>query len=400
MIKKTLKYGVVILIALLIPITTINAKTIAELEKELEAAEKKLNDTNVKKAANKQDINETNKKINTIKANIEKINSDIDAKTKESEQLEKDIVAKNKETEDMMRYYQITSSGSTMLEYIMGAESITDLVYRLAITEQITNYNKKVVKEMNDMINQNEVIKKDLEQKKIELSSLKSELDTQLTILLKKSSELDKDGISEENSIKEIKKNIKSYVDMGCDRNESIDACYARKFGSGYLPSGTTFYRPTTSGRITSEFGLRDLLGSPNNHYAIDIGMATGTPVYSVSDGIVAYTGNYCGNAIVIWHNVNGKTYSSLYCHLSTINVKKNQIVTKNTVIAKSGCTGQCYGAHLHLGLATGKFMQDYTSYYRTYDKNGKELPSFAKYTFNPRNVITFPAKGSSYYNR
>lgn len=392
MIKKFLKYSVIILIVLLIPITTINAKTIAELEKELEAAEKKLNDTNVKKAANKQDINETNKKINTIKSNIEKINSDIDEKTRESEQLEKDITVKNKETEELMRYYQVTSSGSTMLEYIMGAESMTDLVYRLAITEQITNYNKKVVNEMNEMIKQNEKIKKDLQEKKTELSSLKSELDVQLTVLLKKSSELDKDGISEENSIKEIKKNIKSYVDMGCYRNESIDACYTRKYGSGYLPSGTTFYRPTTIGRITSEYGLRDLLGSPNNHFAIDIGMATGTPVYSVAPGVVAYTGNYCGKAIVVWHNVNGKNYSSLYCHLSAINVKKNQVVTKDTVIGKSGCTGQCYGAHLHLGLATGRFMNDYTAY------SGPN--SFGSHSFNPRNVITFPPKGSSYYNR
>ena len=42
-----------------------------------------------------------------------------------------------------MRYYQVSSSGSSMLEYIMGAESLTDLIYRLSITEQISNYNKK-----------------------------------------------------------------------------------------------------------------------------------------------------------------------------------------------------------------------------------------------------------------
>ncbi len=393
MIKKILKCFALTLVVFIIPFTTINAKTIAQLEKELEAAEKKLNDTNVKKAANNQDINETTKKINTIKVDIEKINSDIDAKTKESEQLEKDIKKKNEEIKDLMRYYQISSSGSAMLEYVMGAESLTDLIYRLSITEQISSYNKKTIRQMNDMIEENEKIKKELEKKKTELSSLKSELDTQLAVLNRKKSELDKDGISEQNNINEMKKEINEYKKMGCSSNESIDACYARKYGNGYLPPGTTFFRPTTTGRISSEFGNRTLNGAFNKHFAIDIAMPTGTPVYAVAPGVVGHTGTICGYSVVLWHYVNGNYYSSLYCHLSKIKVSKGQTVTKDTVIAASGCTGQCYGAHLHLGLATGKYRSDYFLYYG-------DSASFESHTFNPRNVITFPAKGASYYNR
>ena len=141
--KKVLNYLLVILILLVLPITTINAKTIAQMEKELQAHKQKLNDTEVQKAINKQSIDDTNSKISNIKTNISKIESDIDMKTKESEQLEKDIKNKNEEIKDLMRYYQISSSGSAMLEYVMGAKSITDLIYRLSITEQISNYNKK-----------------------------------------------------------------------------------------------------------------------------------------------------------------------------------------------------------------------------------------------------------------
>lgn len=158
MIKKILKYTIVLLIVLITPILTIKAKekTLAEWEAELNRVQKELNETANKKEQTKKEINAANNKINSIYSQVEKIENDIESKTKESEKLEKDIKEKNNETEELMRYYQVSSSGSAMLEYIMGAESITDLVYRLSITEQITNYNKKVVKEMNDMIKKNE----------------------------------------------------------------------------------------------------------------------------------------------------------------------------------------------------------------------------------------------------
>lgn len=392
--KKILKYIPLLLIVLLIPVTTINAKTIGDIQKELDAAQKKLNDTNTKKAINSQDLAQTQKKISEIKQNIVKTEENIKAKTQESEQLEKDIKKKNEETKDLMRYYQKSSSGSAMLEYIMGAESITDLIYRLSITEQISSYNKKTIEEMNNMIKENEKIKKDLVAKKEELIKLKEEQDTQVIVLNQKQSELDAEGESDEKAIKGMQKELKYYRSLGCSDNKTIDACLASVYGNGYLPSGTTFKRPTTTGRISSEFGNRILNGAPNKHFAIDIAMPTGTPVYSVAPGIVGYTGEVCGISLVVWHNINGKTYSSIYCHLSKQLVQKGQIVTEDTIIAKSGCTGQCYGAHLHLGLATGKYKSDY---YRYYAGNGDSLEN---HTFNPRNVIVFPPKGSSYSNR
>lgn len=391
--KKLINILLVILMLFSIPITTVNAKTIADIQKELDAAQKKLNDTNTQKALNSQNLEETRKKINEINTNITKVENNITSKTKESEKLAQDIGKKNEETKELMRYYQISSSGSEMLEYIMGAESLTDLIYRLSITEQISSYNEKLVDEMNDMIEENEKIKKELASEKEKLTQLKSDYSTQEIVLSQKQSELTQEGQSDKEAVEQMQKELKTYKDMGCRDNESIDACYERIHGSGYLPSGTTFYRPTTSGKITSEFGKRTLFGQANNHFAIDISMPIGTSVYSVAPGIVGSTGNVCGISVVVWHYVNGQYYSSLYCHLSKILVSKGQTVTKDTIIAKSGNTGISTGPHLHLGLATGKYKADYYLYYGSTN-------SFESHTFNPRNVITFPPLGSSYYNR
>ena len=393
MIKKVFVYVIIIITVFAIPITSINAKTIADIQKELDAAQKKLDDTNTKKALNSQDLEETREKIDNINSEITEVENNIEAKTKESEQLAKDIEKKNEETKDLMRYYQVSSSGSAMLEYIMGAESLTDLIYRLSITEQISSYNEKVVDEMNAMIEENEKIKKELASEKENLKKLKSELETQEIVLSQRQSELDAEGESNEEAVKQMQEELKTYRDMGCSDNESISACYERIHGSGYLPSGTTFYRPTTSGRISSEFGKRTLFGEENNHFAIDIAVPIGTDVYSVAPGVVGSVGKVCGISVVVWHYINGSYYSSLYCHLSRTLVSKGQTVTKDTVIAKSGNTGISTGPHLHLGLATGKYKDDYYLYYGS-------SGSFESHTFNPRNVINFPPLGSWYYNR
>lgn len=391
------KYFVIFLILLLIPFTTINAKekTIAEWERELNKVQKELDETNSKKQQTQSEIDAINKKISSIYSQMEQINKEVENKTKESEDLSEKIKKKNQETKDLMKYYQVSSSGSAMLEYVMGAESITDLIYRLSITEQITNYNKKMVEEMNQMIKENDKIKKDLANKKAELASLQSDLNTQIASLNKTKTSLDEEGHSLSESIAEMKKTVSDLKAMGCKSNETATICQTRLYGNKYLPSGSTFYRPTPSGKISSEYGWRTLYGKPNMHAAIDISTPIGTTVYSVAPGRVAkviYSNSGGGNQIIIHHQINGRYYTSYYCHLSSILVSAGTVVTKDSVIGKSGNTGNSTGPHLHLGLANGRWYSDYYSYYGD--------SGFIGHSFNPRNVIVFPAKGSSYSNR
>lgn len=393
------KYIITLLVLLLIPFNSVLGaeKTISQWESELNKVQKELNETNNKKQQTQNEINAANNKINSIYSEMEKIEKEIETKTEESKKLEEDIIRKNKETKELMRYYQVSSSGTAILEYIMGAESIKDLVYRLSITEQISSYNKRTINKMNEMIKENEQIKKDLAVKKEELSSLKNNLNEEVAQLNKTKQSLEDEGHSLSESITEMKKTIADLKKMGCRNNETPTACQNRiyKGSGGYLPSGSTFYRPTKSGRISSEYGWRTLYGKPNMHAAIDISTPVGTPVYSVAPGRVAkviYSNKGGGNQIIIHHQINGKYYTSYYCHMSTINVSVGTIVTKDTFIGNSGNTGNSTGPHLHLGLANGRWYSDYYSYYGSSGFVGK--------SFNPRNVIVFPPKGSSYSNR
>jgi len=86
-------------------------------------------------------------------------------------------------------------------------------------------------------------------------------------------------------------------------------------------------------------------------HPAIDLDGITGDIVRPIMGGRVAYTGyshvGY-GNVILIDH---GDNITSLYAHLSKINVKKGQEVFLKTKIGEVGATGHAFGDHLHLEI-------------------------------------------------
>ena len=109
--------------------------------------------------------------------------------------------------------------------------------------------------------------------------------------------------------------------------------------------NGIILSKPTT-GVISSRFGPR----WGRSHTGIDIAANTGTPIYSCSKGTVEFTGWYYGygNLVIVNHGNGIKTY---YGHCSKIYVSVGDTVTKDTVIAAMGSTGNSTGPHLHLEI-------------------------------------------------
>lgn len=120
--------------------------------------------------------------------------------------------------------------------------------------------------------------------------------------------------------------------------NEIID-------NSNSAVNGIILSKPTT-GVISSRFGPR----WGRTHTGIDIAANTGTPIYSCSKGTVEFTGWYYGygNLVIVNHGNGVKTY---YGHCSKIYVSVGDSVTKDTMIAAMGSTGNSTGPHLHLEI-------------------------------------------------
>lgn len=120
--------------------------------------------------------------------------------------------------------------------------------------------------------------------------------------------------------------------------------------GGGGLPAGPIrrgsgqFIWPV-NGPITSPFC--ETRSWERCHPGIDIGVPSGTPIRAAGSGVVAIAGPVSGygNFTCINH---GGGLSTCYGHQSSIHVHVGQHVSQGQVIGLSGCTGLCFGPHLH----------------------------------------------------
>ena len=130
--------------------------------------------------------------------------------------------------------------------------------------------------------------------------------------------------------------------------------------GAYYTMNGDSLRRaflasPVPYSRRTSGFGTRfhPILQTQRAHTGVDYAAPTGTPVMSVADGVVtesSYQGAY-GNMVVIQHNAR---QSTVYAHLSRMQVKRGQTIKQGDIIGAVGSTGLSTGPHLHFEFRIG----------------------------------------------
>ena len=350
-----------ILIILFLPIF-VSAKTISEFENEVNLYTKQLDEKKKAVALNSEQIEAIKVKISNIESSIAQATTDIENLKGEIEESSKEIENKKKETKGIISYYQLSKEANVYLEYFFGSKDITDMIYRLAVSEQLTDYNEEVVKDLNDLIIRNHQQQEELKQKQEELTKLKADLEIEKFKIEETNKGIIDSMPSVEAQINEAKKNLSYFKKLGCGRFEDILACQYRvsQSSSGSLPSVGMFKRPMSRGYITQ--------GYHGGHKAFDLSSHNGRePIYPIAAGRVhtIYTDDcigsrFCpyscnGNAkiVVIKHNYNGRYLYSAYVHLSSYgNISVGQYVTSDTVIGYMGNTGCSTGAHLHLEIA------------------------------------------------
>lgn len=96
---------------------------------------------------------------------------------------------------------------------------------------------------------------------------------------------------------------------------------------------------------ITCIFGKKGSLWKAGFHTGLDI-VADDKRIFGTGNGVVTHTGydKFYGNYVVV---KIAQTYH-WFCHLSKVYVKKNQKVTRGTVLGIMGNTGHSTGEHLH----------------------------------------------------
>lgn len=132
--------------------------------------------------------------------------------------------------------------------------------------------------------------------------------------------------------------------------NAFMAACTQRKALFGNLFCVSQYFGNTSFSTANPQ------IYNGHGHNAIDIAAPIGTPVYASLGGVVLGTGNTdlvrsCysfGKWVMIDH---GNGISTLYAHLSEIDVMKGQRIESRQLIGLSGMTGYATGPHIHFGV-------------------------------------------------
>ena len=128
--------------------------------------------------------------------------------------------------------------------------------------------------------------------------------------------------------------------------SERITARLAGSSGpAGPVRAGSGGLIWPVNGPITSPFCERRAWEAC--HPGIDIGVPGGTPIRAAASGrvIIAGPNGGYGNYTCIQH---AGPLSTCYAHQSSIQVSVGQNVSQGQVIGLVGCTGLCFGDHLH----------------------------------------------------
>ena len=117
---------------------------------------------------------------------------------------------------------------------------------------------------------------------------------------------------------------------------------------------------PLEFSRVSSGYGMRfhPISGKQKAHLGIDYAAPTGTPVRTIGDGVVTFAGvqRGYGNVIEITHKDN---QSTLFAHLSRIDVRVGQKVAQGDFLGAVGSTGASTGPHLHFEFRDKGVHQD-----------------------------------------
>ena len=118
------------------------------------------------------------------------------------------------------------------------------------------------------------------------------------------------------------------------------------------LPSNLVLDKPV-NGPLSSKFGVRRFFNGEerNPHSGLDFAVPAGTPIKTPANGKVILVGNYFfnGNTVFIDH---GQGFISMFCHMSTIDVKVGQQLVRGAVVGKVGSTGRATGPHMHWNVS------------------------------------------------
>jgi len=322
---------------------------------EMGAIDDLINYNDELKSLAEQQLNSLTVQIEEAKASINDTESKIDAQ----EQAFLERMVQNYMEEDI-----------DYLELVLGSENLVDFLTRMDRVNSILEYDKKVIADLTENREQLELVKAKLDEaEKTQMQRIAEYEEVIKSNQAIYQEKLDFIAYLESNK-SAAQANYEYYKALDDQLNKELEEYLAelqRKSQSQYVGgNGGWPLEPGVYYYVSSEQGWRNLWGTQDFHYGIDLACANGTKILAYNAGtVLVSTFHYSyGNYVVVDH---GGGISTLYAHMSSNAVSVGDYVQAGQLLGYCGLTGNTSGYHLHF----------------EYRINGQVQ--------NPRNYLVFP---------
>lgn len=365
------------------------------LENDLQKAKELIDSLKGSKEDIQSEVEKLDKQLNEISGKVKELESRLSKKRQEIADTES---ALNKAKEQEKKQYRnmkkriqfMYENGQTSyVEMLLSADSFTDFLNAVEYITQISQYDRKMLKEYQNMQVTIADTQKTLETDYASLQSLQAKVqeEKQAVVALEsaKKGELNDvaDDLTDAQTVakayeaeiqaqNEVIAQIQAAQKRAAEQQAAQQQAQAAEENQGATdaagenqntaqnttPSGngqstgSMMWPCPSSKRVTSDYGPRTspTNGASSNHKGIDIGAAYGADIVAADGGtvLVATYSSSGGNYVIIDH---GGGLCTVYMHASSLTVSAGQTVSKGQVIAKVGSTGISTGNHLHFGV-------------------------------------------------
>ncbi|MCR5368268.1 Septal ring factor EnvC, activator of murein hydrolases AmiA and AmiB [Eubacterium ruminantium] len=378
--------------------------TIEEVEQQKKEAEEKIEEAKTKLGSlekEKEDvtalISDLDSEISDYRGKIDELNTE--KNTLETEISLTEIKIQNALYDEQVQYdgmmsriqYAYENDDKAYLDAIMNIDNYKNMLNNSEYSSQVSSYDQEQLNKLGQIRESINKYQDLLQDKKKEIERIKTETESEeqaLEVMLDGKKELlgeYEESINvTEGEISELQAQTDAFDAQILELTQAAAAAEEarrqeelQRYASSsedvssapsYYTGGTLQWPCPSSDYISSYFGGRSAptAGASTYHQAIDIGCDVGSSVVSSEAGTVVETGYNVarGYYIIVYH---GNNLSTLYQHLSSFAVGSGETVSRGQVIAYSGETGYCSGAHLHYEVIIGDERVDplgYTSPY------------------------------------
>lgn len=353
MLKKIT--AILLLIVILLVPLIVNASKIDEYEQKQEEAEKELGQVKKQQSAVMKEIKTLSDSIADNEDKLSSINGELVKLNREIKELKAEL----EETQEKFDEQEEALKTKIVMDYQMGEVTYLDVLLNSnGILDFISNYYmiSEILQKDNELLEEIEEKKVKIEKDKADLEDKQKKVKTQKAEQEKMNVLLSNQKTQKQNKIttlskeeKELQDKIDKYDDL--IREEERRASQIASGSSGVYVGGNKVWPCPGYTRISSGYGPRNtgIPGASTNHKGIDVPAPTGTPIVSVLDGKVIFTGYnaYRGYYIMVDHG-GGVVTLYQHCKGGSYKVSVGDKVKAGQTIILSGSSGIGSGPHLH----------------------------------------------------